>query len=384
MDHANGSGIKGPAYASLALAFASFGDAFLYPFLPVNASVVGVPVMWVGILLSVNRFVRIFSNGIMLRFFAKYGLRRVMILAVCLAILSTGGYTISSTAWVWLVFRICWGISFSAMRLGALGYALSAPRQGFVLGISRSLQEAGPMVALILSPILLNYFGARSIFLLLALLSIPGIYFAFALPRVDDKTQSLQNKKLHFPSTFNLITFVSAVLIDGMIVVILGILFLNYRDNITLFSATALAAFYLGYRRVCLVVFSPAGGWVADRFGLDLVFKGSMIFVVVGLLLLISGYIATGAVVIFTFYSVNSAITPGTVSKGHSDSLTAVAKNSTWRDVGAAIGTLGGGMLIASSHLTPILSIVIFGLIALLLIHFGKVHNTLKPFYRWR
>src|SRR5688572_24054137 len=90
-------GLKGPVYASLALTFASFGDAFLYPFLPVNSSAVGVPVFWVGVLLSVNRFVRIFSNTMMVHLFARYGLRDVMTCAVALAIVSTLGYAIASS-----------------------------------------------------------------------------------------------------------------------------------------------------------------------------------------------------------------------------------------------------------------------------------------------
>src|SRR3989337_942447 len=88
--------LKTPAYAALALAFASFGDAFLYAFLPVNNAVAGVPLVWVGILLSVNRFVRIFSNGIMVYLFSIYSLRVIMIGAAILAIGSTLGYGVAS------------------------------------------------------------------------------------------------------------------------------------------------------------------------------------------------------------------------------------------------------------------------------------------------
>ena len=104
--------MKAPAFASLALAFASFGDAFLYPFLPVNNSVVGVPVVWIGVLLSINRFVRIISNGWMVHLFAKYGLRTIMILAVIVAIMSTAGYAFANSILIWLLLRICWGTCF--------------------------------------------------------------------------------------------------------------------------------------------------------------------------------------------------------------------------------------------------------------------------------
>jgi MFS family permease len=377
------NGLKAPAYASLALAFASFGDAFLYPFLPVNSLVVGVPVVWVGVLLSINRFVRIFSNTIMVHLFARYGLRSVMICAAILAIASTTGYAVASGIFLWLLFRVVWGLSFSAMRLGTLGYALRQPRQGFALGVSRSFQEAGPMIALLLAPILLANFESRNIFFLLAACSLPAFWFAWKLPRSEDKTQSPGMKGMvRFPSSLNAITFVSAILIDGIMVVVLGVLFLHYRDDISMLTATALAAFYLGYRRVCLVVLSPAGGWIADRFGLDKVFNISIAFVILGLLVLISGWIAMGSVIVFTFYSIQGAITPGTASRDQTHALAAAAENATWRDIGAAIGTLAGGLLITSPYLTTILSIAIFCLPILLLIHSGLPKRLLN-FYTY-
>src|SRR5687767_7014930 len=182
MEKKKGNGLKTPAFASLALAFASFGDAFLYPFLPVNNVAVGVPVVWVGVLLSINRFVRIFSNGVVVQLFAKYGLRFVMICAVLLAIISTAGYGIASGILAWIVCRILWGLSFSAMRIGTLGYALQQTRQGLALGVTRSFQEVGPMLSLFLTPLLVNNFEAKIIFFLLAGLSLPALWFAWKLP----------------------------------------------------------------------------------------------------------------------------------------------------------------------------------------------------------
>lgn len=377
--------LKAPAYAALTLAFASFGDAFLYPFLPVNNVDVGVPVVWVGVLLSINRFVRIFSNGFMVDLFAKYGFRMIMIIAVATAILSTLGYSISTGVFAWLVFRICWGLSFSAMRIGTLGYALQQPRQGIALGVSRSLQEAGPMLALFLAPLLLKQFDARTIFIVLSLFSLPALYFAWNLPRIEIKTHPTATRMfLKLPSTFNSITLLSAIVIDGIIIVLLGILFLHYNENITLLSATTLAAFYLGYRRVCLVVLSPAGGWMADKFGLDKIFNVSIALVILGLFILVSGWIATGSVIVFTFYSINAAITPGTVSKGQINSLASVAENATWRDIGAAIGTLTGGFLIASPYITHTLLFATFGLLILLLVHLGTTQKAFNFLYSWK
>jgi hypothetical protein len=97
---------RAPVFASLSLAFASFGDAFLYPFLPLCHNSLGVPAIWVGILLSVNRFVRIFTNTWMVLLIANHGLRMITIFAVAIAILSTAGYSLAASVFMWLVLRI--------------------------------------------------------------------------------------------------------------------------------------------------------------------------------------------------------------------------------------------------------------------------------------
>lgn len=358
--------LKPTILAALALAFASFGDAFLYPFLPVNYDAAGVPVVWVGLLLSINRFIRIGSNTLIVHASSKYGLRLVMITAVILAVLSTLGYAFATGVVVWLVLRTVWGLSFSAMRLGTIGYALQNNRTGLALGVSRSLQELGPLLALMIAPMLLQHVSSTLIFYLLAILSLPSIYFAWRLPIVNDKTQPFPGKiRLQWPSSLNTITLISAMVIDGILVVTLGILFLQ-NDRIDLMTATTLAALYLGYRRICLVTFPLVGGWAADRIGTERIFSISLALVIIGFILLTAGWVRTGSVMVFTFYSIHVAITPGTIAKNHTHGLRAVSDNATWRDIGAAVGTLLGGFLLVTPNLNYILLIATFGLMVVL------------------
>jgi MFS family permease len=339
----------------------------------VNSAAVDIPFVWVGILLSVNRFVRIFSNGIMVYLFSIYNMRIAMIGAVILAVISTIGYGVASGMFLWLVFRIFWGLSFSAMRLGTLGYALQNSKQGLALGVSKSFQEAGPMIALFFAPVLLHNIPMDNIFFWLAGFSLPALWFAWQLPERRDQTPPTIDKRfLKFPSTLNSITFIAAMLIDGIMVVVLGILFLRYGDDISLITATAMVAFYLGYRRICLVVLAPAGGWLSDKIGVHKVFNISVVFIILGLLVLISGWIETGSVIIFTAYSIHTAVTPGIASLNQSHVLGAVASNATWRDIGAALGTL------------IIFLITIFGLVILLLIHLEKTQKAIRFLYVWK
>ncbi|HTJ48599.1 MAG TPA: hypothetical protein VL443_04015 [Cyclobacteriaceae bacterium] len=378
-------GIAPTVYASLTLAFASAGDAFLYAFLPVNSMHAGVNVAWIGILLSINRFVRILFNQVIVHLFSSYGLRLITIAATTFAIISTLGYGIATGIGMWMLLRICWGLSYSAMRIGCIGYALQQPHQSFLLGISKGIQEAGPMLVLFLTPVLLHY-DSKTIFLMLAIMSTPAILFAYQLPKGDDRTPAAKERFImQLPSPVNSITFLTATIIDGIIIIILGVLFLRQETTVLSASeATALAAFYLGYRRICLVLISPIGGWITDLFGVNTIFIGSLILVISGLLLILTGWTATGAIIVFTFYSIHSTITPAIISTLQSNSLSAVAENTTWRDLGAAFGTLLGGGLITSSYISTFLSIGILILTISLLVYWGTAQKTIKFFQVWK
>jgi MFS family permease len=368
------SSFQAPIYAALALAFASFGDAFLYPFLPLHGEKLGMSAAWIGILLSINRFARIFTNALIARACATFGFKIITIVAVLVAIISTAGYGFASGIALWILFRISWGLSYSVLRISAISYALDHERQGFALGLSKSVQEAGPMITLIVAPPLLFQLDPNVIFLILSVASVPGLYFAFRLPRKFSETTPFSFKRYaKIPSAFNLITFCSAVLVEGIVVVTLGVLFLQYND-ISVLSASILAAGYLGYRRVCLITFSPFGGWVADKYGLEKVFVISLMMVLAGMLVLAAGWIELGAIIVFAFYSVLSALTPGAASSKAKHSLDAVSENATWRDIGAALGTLAGGLLLESNFITTFLLAGTL-LMTLLFLHYANLMN---------
>lgn len=365
-------------YAALALAFSSFGDAFLYPYLPLHGDHLGMSVAWIGILLSINRFARIFTNGIIARACAVYGFRLVTIVAVSVAIFSTVGYGFSLGIFSWVIFRVCWGLSYSVLRISAISYALDHPQQGFSLGLSKSLQEAGPMLTLFVAPLFLFALDTKLIFIILSVASLPGLYFAFHLPKKFSKVMPFSVRRfLKIPSTFNLLTFGSAILIDGIVVVTLGILFLKHHTQLSALTASILAAAYLGYRRVCLLIFSPVGGWIADKFGLDRVFMISFIMTLAGLIFLSTGWIEIGAILVFAFYSILSALTPGAASLHGKVPLEAVSENATWRDVGAALGTLTGGLLLESDFITSYLLAGTCMMGILLLFYFNKMSKNI-------
>jgi MFS transporter, DHA1 family, multidrug resistance protein len=373
-----------PVFSALALAFASLGDAFLYPFLPVNSLLVGIPIAWVGVVLSINRFVRIVANTWLVNVFSRYGLRTVTAVAVCLALLSTTGYAFADSISFWLFCRVVWGLSFSAMRTGTLGYALGQAKNGIAIGISRGLQEIGPVAALLLAPLLITTLRPTSMFLVLALLSLPALYFVSRLPVGNDKPDRTPSERFaRLPSIQNSITFCSSFLIDGVVIVELGQLFLSSGWDMTSLEATTLTAFCLGYRRICLMVTSPVGGWLADRIGFQRVFRWSLIFAIVGIMIVLLGWVDVGIVVTFTFYSIHVATAPGAASQAKNHALYAVSVNATGRDLGAATGTLSGGFLLQSTQLPAILIIATFMTMILLSVDYLQM-RTAKIYTQWK
>lgn len=369
----NSTGLKDPLYASLTLSFASFGDAFLYPFLPQYAEIMQIPVVWIGVLLSINRLIRIVFNPFVPELFKRYGVRSTMITASIVAIASTIGYGLGLGLLPLIVFRIAWGMAFAVLRISTLAYAFEHENIGFSLGISRSIQEAGPMFALWIGPMLLNYFSIEMTFLYLSALSLPALLCAVQLPELNYKTTTRRIINFGLPSLFNSLTFLASFIIEGMLIIVLGLFLAKNNEQLTSLMITSLAAGYLVYRRLCFILFSPISGAIADRIGFAKVFNGSVLLIIAGLILLLMGFEMPGLIIIFTFNSVNSTMAPGGASDKQGDKIRAVATNASWRDLGAATGTLTGGLLLSGSLLPEFFIIATFMLGAVLALNYTKL-----------
>ncbi len=366
-------GIKYPLFASLTLCFASFGDAFLYPFLPQYAELMQIPVVWIGVLLSINRFVRIVFNPFVIGLFNKYGVRKTTIIAAILAIISTMGYGLGLGLLSLIIFRIVWGMAFAVLRISTLAYAFEHENIGFSLGLSRSIQETGPLLALWMGPLLLTYFSIEMTFLYLCIFSLPALFYAFRLPELSYKSTTRRIVNLRLPSLFNSLTFLVSFIIEGMLIIVLGPLLAKDNEHLSNLMVTSLVAGYLVYRRLCFILFSPISGAIADKIGFAKVFNGSVLMIIAGLVLLLTGWEMVGLVIIFTFNSVNSTLAPGGASDNEEDKIRAVATNASWRDIGTATGTLTGGLLLSDSLLPMVLIIITFIIVAVLVLNYIKL-----------
>jgi MFS family permease len=368
--------LKFPAYAAFSLTFAGLGDAFLYVFLPQYANSMNVPVVWIGFLLSINRFVRIIFNGFVGNLFARHGVRQTTIAAVLIAIGSTAGYGLG-LGLIWLiVFRILWGMAFAVLRISILAYVFENRNIGLSLGSSRAIQELGPMFSLWIGPVLLTCFSGQITFVCLAILSLPALLYALRLPELYYEPAAKNRINFRLPSVFNTITFLVAFIIEGVLIVVLGGLLANNNAQLTSLMITSLAAGYLVYRRICFIIFSPVSGFIAGKISFGKVFNLSLLLIIIGFVFLLIGWEMMGLVFIFTFNSINSTMAPGGVSNNQEDKISSVSVNATWRDIGSAVGAFTGGILLSERFLSEVIIIVIFILSVLLCINYRQVKQN--------
>jgi MFS transporter, DHA1 family, multidrug resistance protein len=362
--------LKPAILSAMVLALASFGDAFLYAVLPLNSVQMGVPIVWVGFLLSINRFIRLIANQVFSWLFNTFGFKRITILAAILAAVSTACYGMASGLLIFISARILWGLCYSSLRISCISYSIDSSSQGFSLGLNRGLQETGPILALLVGPLLLQYVSVPATFIIFSVLSSLAIIVAYYLPELPERNETFNFTFNPVPSSFNFIVFISAFIVEGILNVLMGRLFMT--GTISRVEITAVTAFYLGYRRFSNVLVSPIAGRLADKSGIEKVFMYASLLTVVSLVIIATGYIQVGLVATFTFQSVSSALAPVAITWKEENRLKAISSNTTWKDLGSATGALIGGALLKISSIEPYLLVLIFILLFAIINHAYK------------
>jgi len=94
------------------------GDATLYTVLPTHTSDAGIALSSVGIILGVNRAVRLFLNGPAGLAYDRWPRRRLFVPALFIGALSTAVYAATHGFWPLLAGRLLWGLAWSGIWVG--------------------------------------------------------------------------------------------------------------------------------------------------------------------------------------------------------------------------------------------------------------------------
>jgi len=347
-DQAN-SGWRAVIGSSAVLSLALLGDALIYAVLPAYAEDFGLTLPWVGVMLSANRFVRVFAYGVIARMTYAIGVRRMCVGAAVVATISTALYGFGQGPATILIARISWGLSYAALLLVTLAYAVEYRSQvGVRVGVGRAIQRVGPIVALFIGAWLVGFVGPTTAFLILAVPTALAIPVALTLPQYHTaKTQRDKPASLARPRPIDILFFLQGYGVDGVFAISITLIFAREASlSVAVMSGGAL----LAMRHLGEAVAAPLFGWISDRFGARRIFIGSAVLTIVGFIVVAAGLTVFGALVMLLFRGAMASLGPAVIVQAMSADEQAIgplARMQAWRDLGAACGPLATGFLLA-------------------------------------
>jgi len=163
-------------------ALSLMGDATLYAVLPTHPSDAGIALASVGIILSVNRIIRLVTNGPAGWLYDRVRDHRLIFLAsLIIGAISTALYALSTSLAPFFFARLIWGAAWSGIWVGGNAIVLEmAPEsaRGRWVGIYQVWFFFGSSLGSLLGGVLTDAFGYRNALWLGAIISILGAMIA--------------------------------------------------------------------------------------------------------------------------------------------------------------------------------------------------------------
>lgn len=380
---------RATAIISVAVGAGVMGDAMLYAVLPANMSSFGVQIWMVGVILSVNRFVRLISNAWAGAVYERMNIFWPFIIALIVGGLINVGYAVGHGFRTLVLLRLSWGVCWSFIRLGGYLTALeegTTGTRGRLMGILNTGGRAGQLVGALLGAILADLFGYSMAFSTLAFLTglgavvvvvgwgtgrrlqlsrvikpvsrprlgfidhtAGGTVWNLLISHIPDAPRQLRYRLLAVSS----LRFALGFGVEGLLLASLGLILLSVigeEANLGLFvvGVTTVTGAMLAIRWFSDIALSTAMGYLSDRFGRSIILAG--FFVVLPLGLLVVGFSHTLVPLLLVLPAVFIATTAyGVVLDTEAGDLAppsararVMGRYSTWRDLGEALGPLVG------------------------------------------
>ena len=156
------------------------GDSMLYIVLPTHWKEAGLNSLWeVGVLLSINRLVRLPLNPIVGCLYKKISTRQGVFFASFLALLTTLSYGLVKGFFLLLIVRCIWGVAWTFLRLGSYFVIIDCSNdsnRGHCMGVFNGLYRLGSLVGMLAGGFIADSYGlsiTAIIFSTITLLAIP-------------------------------------------------------------------------------------------------------------------------------------------------------------------------------------------------------------------
>ena len=333
--------------AAIVLGLVWFGDALIYVVMPLYAPSFGISLGLVGVVLSVNRIVRVLGYGWVSAASRRFGLRALTASAAFGAALSTIAYGTVLGLIPLVIARLVWGMAYAVLNVTTTAYAIGDGRRtGKRVGVNRAVSTIGPTLALSVGAWLTLELGPRMVFVVLGALGLLAIPVALTLPRelATEPTTAGPTGSRWRPSTLNVLFFANAA-IEGAFAFTLSLLF---AGTLSVGSAVLAAGLVLAFQRLMTVLLSLVGGALIDRIGAYRVLVPCVVIVVGGLFALSAGILYPAAIAIVAMRALLSVTGPVLAARERSGStVERLAAFATWVDSGLAAGPLLSGFFVA-------------------------------------
>jgi DHA1 family inner membrane transport protein len=357
---------EAPALSTALVVSASLlGDTLLYTVLPVSAASLGISRPMVGVILSLNRWVRLLTNPLAARLYERFPAGALILVAIVLSAVSTAMYALPAALAVFLLGRLLWGFCYSLLRLGSFLATLedAASHAGRRIGNTRAVWGVGYFAGAVFAPFAIESIGWTGACLIAAALTlVAGIGPAYLAATWRRRIRVTEEG--HVPASVweprLLAMFVTATVQLGQyagILVAAGGFRVDelFHEGAPVFAtvvpATFVAAAFLLTQRVAQVVWTPIAGRWSDLSAnwafvistlvsltsvvlLALLPLDPILFVAVGGCAFVNGLTATIAVELVVSRRCRDDDRPRILAALH-----------TWQDAGAAAGALLGGVL---------------------------------------
>ena len=364
------------------------GDSLMYVVLPVAALEFGVDgqlglaaSFWIGLALSINRFIRLVSNSLAASVYQRFGVRWPFVASIAVGVLSTLAYGLGSGVAVLLLARAAWGVAYSFMRLAAqltaFAVGTSAIR-GRLMGLFNSGQRFGSFVAVTAGAMVFHLTSREVTFTILAAIGLIGVLIATRVPdlrpeRIRSSVGGLRERlnawdlaisrlpgygrKLRLPLlSISLMRFATAFGANGLAIATMAPYLAGFADDNDrvlggAFAVVTLAGLLVGSRWLAEITLGVLMGHLSDLVGRRLSIAFGMAAMVASLAVMVAfdsvvAVVLMMPVLFIAAVGVNTALDAAIGETATSSTRAAVlGRYSTWLDLGAALGPFTGFLI---------------------------------------
>ena len=265
---------KPVVFVGIATALSLLGDQVLYSVLPVYFDELGLAPIEVGLILSVNRWIRLITNHFAYRMAERFRSDLLFAVALLLGSFTTAMYFFTSLFTVLFVARLLWGLAWSFIRhVGVLDVMQGVPAEvsGRTMGVYNGISRLGSVTGLFGGALLVDLVGFSTAVLAIACISAVAIPVGMKA-KLSDRPLPREQLEASWGTPgvrmYAVIGFALGAVGPGLVTATLGAVLLD-RLGATAFavSAATLTGAVLAARYVLDSLAAPWLGGLSDRYG---------------------------------------------------------------------------------------------------------------------